>query len=404
MKFARISIPSSQIFYQSSLSFCFVNISPVVPGHVLIAPARCVLRMSQMTKDEAADLMLVSQLIGRVCERAFGGTSLTFVCQDGREAGQTVPHVHMHILPRRPDDFQRNDDVYDELEGKKRVWKDDDPNRVLRSPEVMEKEATFLRQCIVEQQVLDAANSLLNAHFEAHNVDAGHGIDHANVVLRNCSRAVWAAKDELDEFQRITVMLASLLHDADDRKFFGSSSSSSSSSSMPHARRIATEALSKGPEKWGGRSRDNVADSVIECIELVSASKNKNSTVEASRQWMLIPRFSDRLEAIGWPGIARCYVYNRHIGAPLYTDKTPRVTNEEELERVAPRSRFASYDGNSESMISHFYDKLIHVCELETTNPFFVSESKLRRKILVDFLFHFGRTGTLDEDQLKNYI
>jgi bis(5'-adenosyl)-triphosphatase len=36
--------------------------------------------------------------------------------QDGPAAGQTVPHVHIHVLPRRPGDFEKNDEVYDELD------------------------------------------------------------------------------------------------------------------------------------------------------------------------------------------------------------------------------------------------------------------------------------------------
>lgn len=42
--------------------------------------------------------------------------SLTFVIQDGKDSGQTVQHVHVHIMPRRGGDFARNDQIYDELE------------------------------------------------------------------------------------------------------------------------------------------------------------------------------------------------------------------------------------------------------------------------------------------------
>ena len=35
--------------------------------------------------------------------------------QDGPEAGQTVPHVHVHVLPRRAGDFENNDEVYDAI-------------------------------------------------------------------------------------------------------------------------------------------------------------------------------------------------------------------------------------------------------------------------------------------------
>ena len=35
--------------------------------------------------------------------------------QDGRDAGQTVEHVHVHVIPRRPGDFVNNDDIYREV-------------------------------------------------------------------------------------------------------------------------------------------------------------------------------------------------------------------------------------------------------------------------------------------------
>ena len=41
--------------------------------------------------------------------------------QDGVHAGQSVPHVHIHVLPRRPGDFANNDDVYDAIDGAAKV-------------------------------------------------------------------------------------------------------------------------------------------------------------------------------------------------------------------------------------------------------------------------------------------
>ena len=50
-------------------------------------------------------------------ESFHGSTSSNVAVQDGPGAGQSVPHVHVHILPRRPTDFANNDDVYEALEG-----------------------------------------------------------------------------------------------------------------------------------------------------------------------------------------------------------------------------------------------------------------------------------------------
>lgn len=83
--------------------------------------------------------------------------------QDGPEAGQTVPHVHVHVLPRKVGDFEKNDEIYDvidesekelaselELLGKKEAEKLDlDIERKPRTPEEMAEEATTLRALFI---------------------------------------------------------------------------------------------------------------------------------------------------------------------------------------------------------------------------------------------------------------
>lgn len=100
----------------SRLSIALVNRKPVVPGHLLVIPRRLVKRLSDVTPDELQDLFMTVQVAQRLVESYFFAMASTISVQDGKEAGQTVDHVHVHILPRKVGDFVRNDDIYDQLQ------------------------------------------------------------------------------------------------------------------------------------------------------------------------------------------------------------------------------------------------------------------------------------------------
>uniref|UniRef100_A0A8I5ZMT4 Bis(5'-adenosyl)-triphosphatase n=1 Tax=Rattus norvegicus TaxID=10116 RepID=A0A8I5ZMT4_RAT len=110
---------------------------------VLVCPLRPVERFRDLRPDEVADLFQVTQRVGTVVEKHFQGTSITFSMQDGPEAGQTVKHVHVHILPRKSGDFRRNDNIYDELQ--KHDREEEDSPAFWRSEEEMAAEAEVLR-------------------------------------------------------------------------------------------------------------------------------------------------------------------------------------------------------------------------------------------------------------------
>lgn len=77
------------------------------------------LRLADLTQPELISLFSSVQHVGNVIERAYGADGLTVACQDGKAAGQSVPHVHVHILPRKfsGDRFEsKNDEVYPALE------------------------------------------------------------------------------------------------------------------------------------------------------------------------------------------------------------------------------------------------------------------------------------------------
>ena len=55
-RFGPWSIAAGEVFVTSPLSIAFVNLKPVVPGHVLISPKRVVARFSELSPEEVADL------------------------------------------------------------------------------------------------------------------------------------------------------------------------------------------------------------------------------------------------------------------------------------------------------------------------------------------------------------
>ncbi|KAK9865770.1 hypothetical protein WJX84_005373 [Apatococcus fuscideae] len=114
--FGPFEIARSESFAKSQLSFAFVNLKPIVPGHVLVSPQRVARRFGDLNPAEIGDLWALAAKVGLAVESHFQADSLTFAIQDGPAAGQSVPHVHIHILPRRVGDFERNDQVYDAIE------------------------------------------------------------------------------------------------------------------------------------------------------------------------------------------------------------------------------------------------------------------------------------------------
>ena len=127
-----------------------------------MSPRRVVPRLSDLSHDEVTDLFLTVQRVGRMIERVYKASSLNIAMQDGADAGQSVPHVHTHIIPRKAadlDDKGGNDAIYGLLEGdegdvgahllerdrgRPKFPKVDDSTRRPRTKEEMEQEAEML--------------------------------------------------------------------------------------------------------------------------------------------------------------------------------------------------------------------------------------------------------------------
>lgn len=145
-QFGPWTCPWTEAFFLSPLSLAVVNTSPIRQGHCLVLSRRAAPRLSDLSAAEAADLWDSVRAISPALERHFGATAMTIALQDGPAAGQTVPHVHVHLIPRVGGDFKRNDEVYEKLDSTSAARTvEPEEERPKRSAEEMKKEAFELR-------------------------------------------------------------------------------------------------------------------------------------------------------------------------------------------------------------------------------------------------------------------
>ena len=73
-------------------------------------------RYRDLETEELFELSLAVQYLTKFLQGTYGTDSATISVQEGAGAGQTINHLHVHIIPRRPGDFKNNDDIYPMLQ------------------------------------------------------------------------------------------------------------------------------------------------------------------------------------------------------------------------------------------------------------------------------------------------
>lgn len=102
-RIARREIPAA-IVWEDEQVIAFMDAGQVNPGHVLVAPRRVAETLLDLEEAEAAHLFAVAHRVARAVQAAFRPAGITLL-QTNRPAGwQTVPHVHVHVLPRHEGD------------------------------------------------------------------------------------------------------------------------------------------------------------------------------------------------------------------------------------------------------------------------------------------------------------
>ena len=92
----------AEILYEDDISIVIKDINPQAPTHFLIIPKKVIHKLSDATNDDQNTLGHLMLLAGKIAEDL--GLEVTFrlVIYNGAKAGQSVFHLHLHLLSGRP--------------------------------------------------------------------------------------------------------------------------------------------------------------------------------------------------------------------------------------------------------------------------------------------------------------
>lgn len=99
--FARIlrgELPAIKI-YEDDQVLAFMDIMPQADGHVLVIPKTPAVTLLDLPADAAAYTIQIVQKVAQAMEKALDVKGIVLMQLSGAAAGQTVPHVHFHLIP-----------------------------------------------------------------------------------------------------------------------------------------------------------------------------------------------------------------------------------------------------------------------------------------------------------------
>ncbi len=119
-KIIKGDLPSQKV-YEDADTFAFLDIHPVNQGHTLVVPKVHAENIHDISSRDFCALMETARKLSSVVKVATGAEGINIGINNGSVAGQIIFHLHVHIIPRLPDDGHRHwhgkDYEGDEIEG-----------------------------------------------------------------------------------------------------------------------------------------------------------------------------------------------------------------------------------------------------------------------------------------------
>ncbi len=85
-------------------AIAFLDIMPITKGHFLVIPKQHIELAEEAPEELIANLMILATRLAGAAKKVLKCDGINFIINSGKRAGQVVPHVHLHVVPRYGDD------------------------------------------------------------------------------------------------------------------------------------------------------------------------------------------------------------------------------------------------------------------------------------------------------------
>lgn len=96
-------IPSKKLF-ENEYCIVILDISPIRKGHSLVISKESKAKVEELKPQTLENMMKVARSLSKKMCATLGATATNIMINNGKDAGQEVPHVHIHIIPRKEND------------------------------------------------------------------------------------------------------------------------------------------------------------------------------------------------------------------------------------------------------------------------------------------------------------
>ena len=95
---------TESVVYEDENVVAFLDKFPMRPGHTLVVPKQQVELLHELSEEQAAALAKATLRVARKVMAGTGASAYNVLQNNGKTAGQIIPHVHFHVIPRATDD------------------------------------------------------------------------------------------------------------------------------------------------------------------------------------------------------------------------------------------------------------------------------------------------------------